>query len=239
MRGIWGLSVALGLLVALEGAAWATLGMPAIELEQRYAWEAGPEGTRIYRLGEAYFSPFLLEGRMVGAIAELPEGSGKPAIAALLLELTEGLRHQPAHERGTLEANSWELSTPDYQAMAMRREGKVFVLLQQSAAAESAVEDPVYRAENELEILRMALESYRALHFFRYPEVRSMTELVRALKRAEVLPGNFQLTAPIREFGVWKTGYRITVEAGDQALTILSPERYDPFWVYWQIRPFP
>ncbi len=251
MRGTWGLGIALGIVLALQLPAWGTLGMRASELELRYAWEAGPEGTRLYQLGSAIFSPILSEGRMVGAIAELPADAGKAGIMALLAAMTPGLRQEPAVERGSLDADTWKRVTPDYLAMAMHENGKLFVLVQQlepqdeprggelEPPPEATVEDPYYRAQNDLDILRMALESYRARHYFRYPEVRNVDELIRALKRAEVLPEEFQLQAPLTEFGVWRTGYRITVRAGGRPLTIREPERYDPFWVFWQIRPFP
>jgi hypothetical protein len=131
--------------------------------------------------------------------------------------------------------------------MAMHENGKLFVLVQQleppqdeaQPPAEATYVDPYYRAQNDLDILRMALESYRARHYFRYPQVRNVDELIQALKRAEVLPEEFQLQAPLTEFGVWRTGYRITVRAGGRPLTIREPERFDPFGVFWQIRPFP
>ncbi|MNT18448.1 hypothetical protein D3C72_1536590 [compost metagenome] len=103
----------------------------------------------------------------------------------------------------------------------------------------NTVEDPVYRAQNDLEILKMALEAYRARHFFRYPEALNIDALIQALQRSEVLPDGFQLQSPVTQFGAWRTGYQITVRAGGKAVTIRQPERWDPFWSYWQIRPFP
>ncbi len=249
MRGPWGLS--LGIILALQLPAWGMLGMHASDIELHYAWEAGPEGTRLYQLGAVSFSPILVDGRMVGAIAELPPGSSQSDLADLLAKMTEGLRQEPAVERGTLESNTWERVTPDYRAMA-RVEGKsIVVLVQQTEIQPSTpkienlppvpntVEDPYYRAQNDLEILQMALESYRARHFFRYPEVKSIDALIQALQRSEALPDGFRLQAPVTEFGVWRTGYQITVRAGGKTATIRQPERWDPFWSYWQIRPFP
>ncbi len=245
MRGTWGVGLAWGLILALQLPASGMLGMPARELASHYAWEAGPEGTRLYRLGETFFSPIVADGRMVGAIAELPSGASEAELMALLLSMTEGLRQEPAVERGSLAANTWERTTPSYRAMARREGEKLFVLIQESLPPASeaplppTVEDPLYRAQNDLEILKMALESYRARHFFRYPEVKSVDALLTALKRSEVLPDGFRLQAPVTEFGVWRTGYQITLRAGGQTVTIRQPERWDPFWSYWQIRPFP
>lgn len=246
MRATWGLGLVLGIVLSLQLPALGTLGMRASDLEGRYSWEAGPEGTRLYHLGEAYFSPIVAGGRIVGAIAELPSGAGPREVAALVTAMTEGLRQNPAAEHGTLEGNTWERVTPDYRAAARSENGKVFVLVQQTLSptenlppTPNTVEDPYYRAQNDLEILRMALESYRARHYFRYPEVRDVDALVAALQRAEVLPDGFQLQAPVTEFGAWKTGYRLTVRAGGRTLTIREPERFDPFWVFWQIRPYP
>lgn len=237
-----GLAIFAGLLSA--SPAWASLGMPEADLARHYPWEAGPEGTRLYQLGEAIFSPMLVQGRMRGAIAELPATADAPALKALLRELTPGMRQAPAHEQGTIAQNTWEYRTPDYQAMAMREGERVFVLVQQIEALPipdlpTTVEDAAYRAENDLEILQMALETYRAQHWFRYPEARSYDALIKALDRAGVLPDGFRLSAPVTEFGVWKTGYQITVRAGDRLVTIRQPERWDPFWAFWQIRPFP
>ncbi|MNR86793.1 hypothetical protein D3C72_176490 [compost metagenome] len=246
MRGTWGLGLAMGIVLALQLPALGTLGMRASDLELRYPWEAGPEGTRLYQLGEVFFSPIVAGGRMVGAIAELPSGAGPSDVTALLSAMTEGLRQAPFAEHGTLEGNTWERVTPDYRAAARRENGKVFVLVQQSLPSgenlppsPNTVEDPYYRAQNDLEILRMALESYRARHYFRYPEVRDVDALIEALQRAEVLPGGFQLQAPVTTFGAWKTGYWISVRAGGRLVTIREPERFDPFWVFWQIRPYP
>lgn len=245
MRGTWGAALALGLVLTLQLPAMGRLGMSAEELSARYPWEAGPEGTRLYLLGETRFSPILAAGRMVGAIAELPPGSTETELMALLLAMTEGLRQAPARERGSLAASTWERRTPDYQAMARREGDTLFLLIQQtppdqreSPPAET-VEVPLYRAQNDLEILQMALESYRARHFFRYPEVKTMDALLATLKRSEVLPMGFRLMAPVTEFGVWRTGYRISVSAGGETVTIRQPERWDPFWQFWQIRPFP
>ena len=245
MRGTWGLGLAMGIVLALQLPALGTLGMRASDLELRYNWESGPEGTRLYHLGEVPFSPIVAGGRMVGAIAELPDGAGKPEVLALVSRMTEGLRQEPFAEPGTLDGTTWERVTPDYRALARQEHGKVFVLVQQTLpptpepGLPTTVEDPYYRAQNDLEILRMALESYRARHFFRYPEVRNLDALIRALQRAEVLPDGFQLRAPLTSFGVSKTGYQITVEAGGRPVSIQQPERFDPFWVFWQLRPFP
>lgn len=247
MRGSWGLGLAMGIVLALQLPALGTLGMRASDLELRYSWESGPEGTRLYHLGEVPFSPIVAGGRMVGAIAELPSSAGKPEVLALVSRMTEGLRQEPFAEHGTLDDNTWERVTPDYRALARQDQGRVFVLVQETlppAPAASSTypptaEDPYYRAQNDLEILQMALESYRARHFFRYPEVRNLDALIRALQRAEVLPDGFQLRAPLTQFGVSKTGYQITVEAGGRPVSIQQPERFDPFWAFWQLRPFP
>lgn len=252
MRGTWGLGLGLSIILALQLPAWGTLGMRASDLELRYAWEAGPEGTRLYQLGEVVFSPILVGGRMVGAIAELPAGSSPADLSELLAQMTEGLRQEPALERGTLAASTWERVTPDYRAMARVEGEKIFILVQETLEpptppstgeylppVPNTVEDPYYRAQNDLEILQMALESYRARHYFRYPQTQNVDMLIQALQRAEVLPDGFRLQAPVTEFGVTRTGYRITVRAGGRAVTIRQPERFDPFWVFWQIRPFP
>lgn len=253
MRGIRIGALGLVMLTVLQGPALATIGMGVSELELRYPYEAGPEGTRIYQLDAVYFSPFIVDGRMVGAVAELPFATGSAGIKALLARMTVGLRQVPAVERGSLARNSWRFDTPDYHAAAKVHEGKIFVLFQQAPIPEPsapvAPADPdadakapmadFYRAENDLDILRMALESYRARHYFRYPRVASLGELVRALERAELLPSGWRLSGNLTEFGIWKTGYQISVEAGGQRLTIRQPERYDPFWDYLSIWPFP
>ncbi|GEM_PF-5692515 len=251
MRGTWGLGVALVVVLALQLPAAGTLGMRVSELERSYSWEPGPEGTRLYQIGDVFFSPFIENGRMVGAIAELPPGSGSADIAALLARMTAGLRQVPAAQRGTVASNSWDLLTPDYHAMAMTENGKIFVLVQQrdvpqrdgrqseQVPSENTIDNPVFRAQNDLEILRMALESYRARHWFSYPEVSNVDALMLALERSEVLPAGFRLRAPLTEFGVWRTGYRISVLAGGKALTIRQPDRPEAFWSFLQLRPFP
>lgn len=247
MRGTWGLGLAMGMVLALQLPALGTLGMRASDLELRYPWEAGPEGTRLYQLGEAFFSPIVADGRMVGAIAELPVGSGPQTVMALVSRMTAGLRQEPFAEHGTLAGNTWERVTPDYRAAARSEHGKIFVLVQETLDGGSenlppvpnTAEDPFYRAQNDLEILQMALESYRARHFFRYPEVRDLDTLIQALHRAEVLPDGFRLQAPVTAFGISRSRYQITVQAGGRSLSIREPERFDPFWVFWQIRPYP
>ena len=254
MRGRWSVGLGIGVILALQAPAWGMIGMRASELELRYAWEYGPEGSRIYQLDAAYFSPFFVDGRMVGAIAELPASAGPAGVRALLARMTIGLRQVPVVERGTLAANSWKIETPDYHAGVKVQSGKIFVLLQQrepeaaapegdgsrtGGAAVSETMPPFYRASNDLEILRMALESYRARHYFRYPRVKSYDELIRVLERSDGLPAGWRMEAPLAEFGVWKTGYHITVEVDGRRLTIRQPERWDPFRVFWQLRPFP
>lgn len=249
MRARIGFGIALGVILGLQLPAHGMLGMPESELERRYSWEAGPEGTRLYHLGAATFSPLFSAGKLVGAIAELPPGAGASELRQLLEHLTRGLRQTPALEGGTLEEADWQRVTPDYRAWSRREGKKTFVLIQQNLPAPSPsdtlprlpqpFEDPFYRAEGDLAILRAALESYRASHYFRYPAVANLDALLDALKRAEVLPEGFQLHAPLTEFEVWKTGYRITVRAGGRKVGIQQPERFDPFWVYWQIRPYP
>jgi hypothetical protein len=252
MRETWGLGLSLAIILALQLPAWGTLGMRASDLELRYAWEAGPEGTRLYQLGEVVFSPILVDGRMMGAIAELPAGSSLADLTELLARMTEGLRQSPAVEGGTLEANTWERVTPDYRAMARVEGEKIFVLVQETERpptppsmsenlppVPNTVEDPYYRAQNDLEILQMAMEAYRARHYFRYPQVKNVDMLIQALQRADVLPDGFRLQAPVTEFGVTRTGYRITLQAGGRPVTIRQPERFEPFWAFWQIRPFP
>lgn len=262
MRGFRLMGASLGLLLALPVLALpvpalATIGMRVSELELRYPYEAGPEGTRIYQLDAAYFSPFLVDGRMVGAVAELPSSAGAAGLKALLARMTVGLRQVPAVERGTLASSTWRFDTPDYHAAAKIHDGRILVLFQRAPLPE--VEAPgyvpgaplsppgdaaapmasVYRAQDDLDILRMAMESYRARHYFRYPRVANFGELVRALQRADALPVGWRMSARLTEFGVWKTGYHISVEADGQKLTIRQPERYDPFWDYLSIRPFP
>lgn len=242
--GKLGLGVAVSACLLSASPGWASLGMPEAELARHYPWEAGPEGTRLYQLGEAIFSPLLIQGHMRGAIAELPATADDATLKRLLRELTPGMRQAPAQEQGTIAQNTWEYRTPDYQAMAMQEGERVFVLIQQIEPLvipdlPTTTEDAAYRAENDLEILQMALETYRAQHWFRYPEAKSYDELIKTLDRAGVLPDGYKLSAPLTEFGVWKTGYRITVRAGDRPITIRQPERFDPFWVFWQVRPFP
>lgn len=247
MRGTWGLGLAMGIVLAMQLPALGTLGMPVSDLEKKYPWEAGPEGTRLYHLGDAFFSPVIAEGRMVGAIAELPAGSDPAAVLALVSRMTEGLRQEPFAEHGAIAQNTWERVTPDYRAAVRSENGKLFVLVQETREPSSAnlppmpntLEDPFYRAQNDLEILQMALEAYRVRHFYRYPEVHDLDALIQALQRAEVLPDGFRLQAPVTAFGVSRSRYQISVQAGGRSLSIREPERFDPFWVYWQIRPYP
>lgn len=83
---------------------------------------------------------------------------------------------------------------------------------------------------NDLEILRAALESYRAGHFFRYPEASSLLELVALLIRTEDLPAGFALDGTVTAFVSHRRGYMISARADGEPLTIRPPERFDPFW---------
>lgn len=83
---------------------------------------------------------------------------------------------------------------------------------------------------NDLEILRAALESYRAGHFFRYPEAGSLPELVALLIRTDDLPEGFSLDGTVTAFASHRRGYMISARAAGEPLTIRPPERFDPFW---------
>lgn len=83
---------------------------------------------------------------------------------------------------------------------------------------------------NDLTILRAALESYRAGHFFRYPEASSLEALIDTLIHTDDLPEGFQLKGTVTEFVANRGGYRISARANGDTLTIRPPERFDPFW---------
>lgn len=87
---------------------------------------------------------------------------------------------------------------------------------------------------NDLTILRAALESYRAGHFYRYPEAATIEALIETLVHTDDLPEGFSIAGTVTECVANRHGYRIsaqiTVRGNVAAMTIRPPERFDPLW---------
>lgn len=86
------------------------------------------------------------------------------------------------------------------------------------------------RLRNDLAILQAALEGYRAAHFFRYPEAGTIEALIDALVRSDDLPDGFRIQGTVTEFVADRRGYRISARTDGDALTIRTPQRFEPLW---------
>lgn len=86
------------------------------------------------------------------------------------------------------------------------------------------------RLRNDLTILRAAIESYRAGHFYRYPQAPTLEALVAMLVHSGDLPEGFRIQGTVTEFVAERRGYRVSARTNGDALTIRTPERFEPLW---------
>jgi hypothetical protein len=97
-------------------------------------------------------------------------------------------------------------------------------------------EDPVERARNRLEMLRMALESYYATHrpgLSVYPEARSLEELAAILRHERTLPDSWDPGGVVTEFKANGASYLVRIAVAGEILTILPPHRDNPLAMFW------
>lgn len=88
------------------------------------------------------------------------------------------------------------------------------------------------QVRTELAILQSALEAYRGEHFYQYPSVQSLPELLALLKRTDDLDARFETTGTLLAFRADRNGYLIREGIEGTTLSIQPPERYNPFWAF-------
>lgn len=163
--------------------------------------------------------------------------AGSKGLPALILALTVG---QPAFAQSAAVGTSRQALPPGWSyGVVLDAEGNRLIGPMPPDVilpAPTVADDPIRRAQNQLDILRMALEAYYTAHRVgvpEYPTAKSLDELVRMLQDEGTLPEGWHPGGGVTGFTATSSGFWIRLAVAGTEVAIGPRPRRNPYAMFW------